>query len=91
MFGILHAAGAGPVGCEFLARTGFAVLLIDIVLLVGVLAQAPEVLGAVDGKVEEVPTFAGGLSALDLAIGGFVVLVQVIAEAFSGGAYHFAL
>lgn len=48
MIGEFHAAGTGPVGLETLTSALEAGFLVHIVLLVGMLACAFEVLGPVD-------------------------------------------
>lgn len=86
----LHAARASPARSEFLAGTVLAGALVDFMLLVGVFASTPEILGSINGQIVEVPTLASGLSALDLAICCLMVLVEVVAEALRGRAHHLA-
>ena len=60
-------------------------------LLVGVLAPAPEILRSVDGQIVKVGTFAASFGALEFGSGSGVVLEEVVAEALGGGSDDFAL
>lgn len=44
------------------------------------LAETFKVLRAIDWKVEEVSTFTACFATLDLPIGSFVILVEVVTE-----------
>jgi hypothetical protein len=63
MIGEFHAAGTGPAGLEALTSALEAGFLVHIVLLVGMLACAFEVLGSVDRQVIEVGAFTSWLGA----------------------------
>ena len=44
-----------------------------------------------DREIIKIGTFAASFGTLDFGSGGFVILVEMVTEAFGGGSYNFAL
>ena len=89
MLSELEAAGAAPARGKIFAWAGRAGLFIGLVKLVGMLAAALEVLGAVDGNIKVVGALASCELALDLILAALEVVVgfvRVVAEALGRGA-----
>lgn len=90
----LEPAGAFPCGNKLFAGTTLAVLLVQLMDTVRVLAVALKILRSVDRDVGEVSAPASRLLALYLIILSFqeiVVLEVMIAKTFGRGAHHLAL
>lgn len=85
MFSKLESASARPRRSKRFAGTSLAVFFGNVMLLVGMLAAALEVLRAVNGNIVKVSALAAWVLAFDLASSCFqeiVVFVCVVAEAF---------